>query len=210
MSGGRARNGPARHLVIFARYPTAGGGKRRLAASVGAIEALRFQRGRLRVLLARLSADPRWTTWIAVTPDRSGPWPSHVKTIRQGGGDLGARLARVVRTLPRGPAVIIGTDIPGIEAAHIAKAFRAIAGHDGVLGPATDGGYWLIGLRLCPRLRLPFAPVRWSSEHALADTARNLAGARVAMLGVLEDVDDAMSLKRLGAGERVVRHSGAP
>ena len=198
------RREASRHLVIFARTPTAGRGKKRLASAVGAIEALRFQRARLHVLLARLSRDPRWTTWLAVTPDRSGLWPQHVRLIGQGRGDLGARLAHVVGTLPRGPAVIIGTDIPGIRAAHIASAFDELAGHDAVLGPATDGGYWLIGLKRAPRVRLPFAPVRWSSEHALADTVRNLTDARISHLGMLEDVDDAAALRRLSDWARVI------
>ena len=204
MRRSNGRSEPARHLVIFARYPTAGGGKRRLAATAGAVEALRFQRARLHVLLARLSLDARWTTWLAVTPDRSGPWPPHVRLTGQGRGDLGARLAHVVWTLPRGPAVIIGTDIPGIRAAHIANAFDELAGHDAVFGPAPDGGYWLIGLKRAPRMRLPFAPVRWSSEHALADTVRNLTGASIAHLGVLEDVDDAAALRRSGGWARVI------
>ena len=204
MSRTNGRREAARHLVIFARYPTAGGGKRRLAATAGAIEALRFQRARLHVLLARLSHDARWTTWLAVTPDRSGPWPPHVRLIGQGRGDLGARLAHVVCALPRGPVVIIGTDIPGIRAAHTASAFDALAGRDAVFGPAPDGGYWLIGLRRAPRVRLPFAPVRWSSEHALADTVRNLTGARIAHLGVLEDVDDATALRRQRDWARVI------
>ena len=198
------RGGAARHLVIFARYPTAGSGKKRLASTVGAIEALRFQRARLHVLLARLSHDPRWTTWLAVTPDRSGPWPPHVSVVAQGRGDLGDRLAHVVRALPRGPVVIIGTDIPGITAAHIADAFDELASQTAVFGPAPDGGYWLVGLKRAPRVRLPFASVRWSSEHALADTVRNLDGARIARLGVLEDVDDAAALRRLGGWSRVI------
>lgn len=139
-----------------------------------------------------------------MTPDRSGPWPPHVRAIGQGRGDLGQRLAHVVRSLPRGPVVIIGTDIPGIGAPHIASAFDALTGHDAVFGPAPDGGYWLVGLRRVPRVRLPFAPVRWSSEHALADTVRNLGEARVASLDVLEDVDDGAALRRLGHWARVI------
>lgn len=193
-----------RHLVIFARFPQAGAGKRRLANGIGVVQALRFQRVRLAVLINRHGRDPRWTTWLAVTPDRSGPWPVHSGTVSQGRGDLGARLARVFRAVPPGPVVIIGTDIPGVDAPRIAAAFRALAGNDAVFGPAPDGGYWLIGLRRAPRLRLPFDDVRWSSVHALADTERNLARARIAHLGVLEDVDDAGALQRLGTWARVV------
>jgi uncharacterized protein len=194
----------AQHLVIFTRYPVAGGGKRRLAAHVGQVQAVRFQRVRLQALLIELSHDPRWTTWLAVTPDRSGPWPPHVNRLSQGRGDLGQRLARIVTALPRGPAIIIGTDIPGIRALHIAAGFQALRGHDAAFGPAPDGGYWLIGLKRTPRARLPFDDVRWSTSHALDDTIRALGTARVAMIDTLEDVDDGAALRRHPAWARTI------
>jgi uncharacterized protein len=58
-----------------------------------------------------------------------------------------------------------------------------------VLGPAHDGGYWLIGLRRSPRVLAPFAGVRWSGPHALADTLANLNGKRVLLAPTLRDVD---------------------
>lgn len=197
-------NAPARHLVIFARYPKAGAGKRRLAAGIGGVQAVRFSRVRLAVLLARLARDPRWTAWLAVTPDGSGPWPAHVRVVGQGRGDLGQRMGRVMARLPRGPVVIIGSDIPGVTAGAVADAFRALGAHDAVFGPAGDGGYWLVGLKRMPRVRLPFEGVRWSSEFALGDTVANLRTARVAMLGVLDDVDNAGDLARSAGWERVI------
>ena len=80
--------------------------------------------------------------------------------------------------------MIIGSDIPGIEAVHVARAFRALGAADWVIGPAGDGGYWLIGARRRPRLVLPFARVRWGGAEARADTLANLAGQRVAWLKV--------------------------
>ncbi|MEQ1697482.1 MAG: DUF2064 domain-containing protein, partial [Hyphomicrobiaceae bacterium] len=136
MTGGR-------HLVIFARIPQAGRGKRRLAAGVGDVQAVRFSRVRLAVLSARLARDPRWTTWIAVTPEGAGPRPRGVRIVGQGRGDLGARMGRVFETLPLGPMVIIGSDCPAVGAAHIARAFEALGGRRAVFGPASDGGYWL-------------------------------------------------------------------
>jgi glycosyltransferase A (GT-A) superfamily protein (DUF2064 family) len=62
-----------------------------------------------------------------------------------------------------------------------------------VFGPAEDGGYWLVGLGPCRPAR-PFAEVRWSTEHALADTLANFAGRRVALLRTLRDVDTAADL----------------
>lgn len=185
-----------RHLVIFARFPIAGSGKRRLAAGIGSVQAVRFQRVRLAALLGGVGRDPRWRTWIAATPDPSGPWPSYLPVIPQGRGDLGQRMSRVFQALPRGPVVIVGADIPGIRADDIAEAFRRLAGSDAVFGPASDGGYWLVGLKRMPRLRLPFRNVRWSSEHALGDTLHELGPARVTQLSTLEDIDDAATLAR--------------
>lgn len=188
---------PARHLVIFTRFPMAGTGKRRLAAGIGAVHAARFQRVRLAALVASLGRDPRWRTWLAVTPDGSGPWPRHLDRLSQGRGDLGRRLSRVVKSLPGGPAVVIGSDVPGIRPRDISEAFHRLEGADAVLGPATDGGYWLIGLRRAPRLRLPFGQVRWSSEHALADTEAELGAVRISRLRTTDDVDDASSRRSI-------------
>ena len=192
-----------RHLVIFARLPQAGRGKRRLAAGIGTVQALRFQRVRLAILVKRHARDPRWKTWLAITPDRSGPWPSSVRTVAQGRGDLGQRMARVFFILPKGPAVIVGTDIPGMTAGAIVRAFHALGRHDAVFGPATDGGYWLIGLKRTPKRLSPFANVRWSTGYTLADTERNLTQASIAYIDRLDDVDDTQSLQRQNTWARL-------
>ncbi|TDI63839.1 MAG: DUF2064 domain-containing protein, partial [Alphaproteobacteria bacterium] len=84
-------------------------------------------------------------------------------------------------------------------------AFKALAAHEAVFGPAADGGYWLIGLA---RKRFPdpslamqlFKGVRWSTAHALDDTRANLPpGAEAPPLVILEDVDDAASWRRFRA-----------
>jgi glycosyltransferase A (GT-A) superfamily protein (DUF2064 family) len=105
-------------------------------------------------------------------------------------------MATVAQKLPPGPVVIIGSDIPGIAKSDIAHAFRELGARDAVFGPATDGGYWLVGLRRRPRFLDPFAHVRWSSEHALADTLADLAGKDVVLLRSLSDVDDGAALSR--------------
>lgn len=98
---------------------------------------------------------------------------------------------RLFRTVPPGPAIIVGSDIPAISAGEIAKAFRLLGEADAVFGPASDGGYWLVGLKRVPRVLSPFAAVRWSTENALADTLANLPGRKVAFVATLADVDDA-------------------
>lgn len=186
----------ARHLVIFVRCPRLGTGKRRLAAEIGAVQALRFQRVTLALTLRRLGDDRRWTTWLAVTPDRSGPWPARLRRMPQGTGDLGQRMAAVAKALPPGPVLIVGGDIPGIAADEVARGFRLLGRHDAVFGPAADGGYWAVGLRRRPRFIDPFANVRWSSAFALADTLANLGGRSVGILAEMADVDDAAALAR--------------
>ncbi len=185
---------PARHLVVMARAPRLGCVKRRLGRDIGEVEALRFYRGHTARLLRDLSRDPRWTTWLAVTPDTAarhprGLWPVRGSVIGQGPGDLGRRMARLFETLPPGPVAIVGSDVPGITAARVFAAFRALGRHDWVFGPAADGGYWLVGARRRPLLRPPFAGVRWSTPNALADTLANLRGGSVAFVDRLSDVD---------------------
>ena len=200
------------HLVIMARAPRLGVVKRRLARDVGALAAWRFYRGNTAGLLRRLVPDRRWSSWLAVTPDTAardpgGLWPG-VAVRRQGPGDLGARMGRIFRNLPPGPVVIVGSDVPGITPARVAAAFRLLGAHDWVFGPAPDGGYWLVGARRRPALRLPFAGVRWSSEHALADTLANLKDARVGFLEELRDVDTGADLARIGSADRTGTISG--
>jgi rSAM/selenodomain-associated transferase 1 len=184
-----------RHLVIMAKAPQAGRVKTRLAAAVGPVEALRCYRVLLEETVRRLASDGRWATWLAVTPDEAAPRFAAMRDISidiiaQGPGGLGDRMQRLMDRLPPGPVVIIGSDIPTIGRGDIASAFRVLGRTDAVFGPADDGGYWLVGLRRTPRILRLFAGVRWSSAHALADTARNVDGDEVSLLSTMADIDD--------------------
>ena len=114
-------------------------------------------------------------------------------------------MQRLFERLPPGPAIIVGSDVPAIRPGHIAEAFRVLARGDAVLGPAPDGGYWLIGLRRSPNVLAPIGGVRWSSAHALADTLANLDGKRIAFAVTLGDVDtgEAYRFER-GCTERLI------
>lgn len=195
-----------RHLVVFAKAPALGRVKSRLAAGIGAAAALGFYRGTLAALLRRVARDRRWHTVLAVSPDRSARhrrlWPLRMARTPQGAGDLGARMARAFRRFPAGPVVLVGADIPEIAAAHVWAAFRALGTADAVFGPALDGGYWLVGLRPGRDPARLFRGVRWSTRHALADTRANLGGRRVALLGPLDDIDDAPAYRRWRARSR--------
>lgn len=156
-------------------------------------------RHQTRTLIRRLQS-PRWRLVLAVSPDREGltsrVWPAGALRVPQGAGNLGDRMARLFRSLPPGPVVIIGADIPDVSTCHIARAFKALGSSDAVLGPAPDGGYWLIGLARRQAVPAPiFAGVRWSTEHARTDTERTLRGLRVAYIDQLRDVDTIEDLR---------------
>ncbi|HXA22481.1 MAG TPA: TIGR04282 family arsenosugar biosynthesis glycosyltransferase [Acetobacteraceae bacterium] len=188
-------------VVVFARAPRLGAVKRRLAREIGARAALRFHLATLTRLTRALTADRRYRTVLAITPDRSRlRLPVRVARMPQGSGHLGIRMHRAFRRFPRGRVALIGCDIPDAGPADVLAAFRALGSAQAAFGPAVDGGYWLVALSPRRPAR-PFAAVRWSSEHALADTLMNFVGRRVAMLRTLHDVDTADDLRRLSTEE---------
>ncbi|MGB0631148.1 MAG: TIGR04282 family arsenosugar biosynthesis glycosyltransferase [Alphaproteobacteria bacterium] len=184
-----------KHVVIFARRPQLGRVKTRLARDIGAVEALRFYRSTLAMVTRRLAADRGWNTWLGLTPDETifdnRLYPPMAGRLPQGGGNLGDRMARCLARFGHDPAIIVGSDIPDIDRSHIAAAFDALHRNDLVFGPSGDGGYWLVGAAQGVRVGGLFDDVRWSTEHALADTLENVrSGVRVGMLEELADIDD--------------------
>ncbi|MCA3281109.1 MAG: TIGR04282 family arsenosugar biosynthesis glycosyltransferase [Roseomonas sp.] len=191
-------------VIIFARAPRLGAVKRRLAAGIGARGALRFYRRMLAATAWPIARDRRWRTILAITPaGAKADWarlaPHGTPRMAQVSGDLGRRMERALAPFPR--AILIGSDIPGLGPADIAAGFRAMGRADAVFGPALDGGYWLVGLG--PRRpQRPFAKVRWSGPHALADTLANFHHYRVALLPPKRDVDSAEDLLTIGKERR--------
>ncbi|HZK90940.1 MAG TPA: DUF2064 domain-containing protein [Stellaceae bacterium] len=184
-----------RHLILFVRLPRLGAGKKRLARDIGAVAALRFERLMLARSLRRLGRDRRWQLRLAVTPDRAARrWSGGGKIMPQGAGDLGERMRRALAACPPGPALLVGSDIADLAAPRIAAAFALLGRHDVVFGPATDGGFWLVGCRHRPP---EFGDVRWSSRHALADVLANLPPAvSVGFAARLDDIDDGAAYRR--------------
>lgn len=197
-------------LILFAKAPRWGTVKSRLAAGIGRREALRFHRAQL-ARLTRSLRDPRWRLVVAVTPDGArGPWTSGLPVIAQGRGDLGQRMVRCLNaalTAPGSAAVLIGADIPAVRRAHIARALALLRTADAVVGPAEDGGFWLLGLRR----RLPediFAGVPWSTGRTLAESLARLRRP-VALTDCLADVDSAAPpCPPPGPGEDRQHHEG--
>ncbi len=189
-----------RTLVIFLKEPRPGRVKTRLGREIGMVGAAWWFRHQAAGMIRRLGRDRRWRTVLAVSPGREGQasrvWPAHLTRWPQGPGDLGERMGRALRAMPPGPVIIVGADIPGLRPAHVAEGFRLLGRHDAVLGPAPDGGYWMIGLKRGGRA-VPkglFCGVRWSSHDALADTVASLAPLDVGFAATLRDVDEAADL----------------
>jgi hypothetical protein len=193
--------------VVLARYPEPGRVKTRLATALGAEAACALHRAFVRDLARRLR-ELGVPVWWAFTP-RSTPFARLVGTRRcfpQRGADLGMRihhaLARVHRA--RGDAVLaLGADAPHVSRRELARAMRALAGGtELVLGPAADGGYYLIGVRV-PRRRV-FERIAWGTARVAEATRRRAHGLGLSRLEVAPgfDVDRVADLAALA---RVVR-----
>jgi rSAM/selenodomain-associated transferase 1 len=191
----------AAHLLIFARHPELGRVKTRLAAGIGAEAALAVYEELLQhTYNATASVAAHKTVWLAEAPTTAGSLPAVWNTYEQQlqfPGDLGLKMqAAFSHAFSHGAkaAVIIGTDCPGLTTALLTQAYAALTTHDVVIGPAEDGGYYLLGMNeLYQDL---FANKSWSTDsvltHTVADAAR--LGLRVAQLPTLRDVDDAADL----------------
>ncbi len=181
-------------LVIMLKEPVAGRVKTRLGRDIGMTAAAWWFRHQSATLIRRLQSS-RWETWLAVAPDtalHSRFWPTHLPRMAQGRGDLGVRMAKALHS-SKGPVVLIGGDIPGVQKGHIVQAFQQLGKHELVFGPAMDGGFWLVG----KRQRMPrdlFNNVQWSSATTLAQTLASAAEARIGHAATLSDVDTAMDL----------------
>lgn len=187
-------------VIVFLRAPELGKVKRRLAAGIGMIAARQFYVETSRALLRRISADPRWEVHLAVTPDRAATqgryWTQDLARFPQRHGDLGMRMERAMLRFPNRPVVLIGSDIPDLDQHHLKKALEALGSCDLVFGPATDGGYWLVGARNAEMVRGMFRNVQWSGPGALAETMANMPHRRITLLDPLDDIDDADDLNR--------------
>jgi len=179
-------------LYIMAKAPIMGRAKTRLAADIGVTHAKRIYR-RMMSAVIRSTQDPRWDTMLMVTPPLMlGQIPdwAGMAQIAQVSGSLSPKLAQVFgRT---GPTVVIGTDCPQVGAKDIAAAFRALKSTSAVFGPASDGGFWLMGAR-APLRPETFDGIRWSSAHTLSDMRARLGD--VTVLRTLTDVDDLAALR---------------
>lgn len=189
-------------LIVFLKAPRPGAAKTRLAVTLGAAEACAAYRRLVETLFRQLAALEN--VELCFAPDDAASeimgWaPPTWRLTAQGSGDLGCRMDHAFRRAfdeSTKRAVIIGSDCPDVRASDIQAAWAALRSHDVVLGPATDGGYWLIGLR-APRPEL-FAGVPWSTNSVLRETLERsrAAGLKTRLLRELTDVDTEADWRR--------------
>lgn len=195
---------PARCVLVFVRAPERGRVKTRLAAAIGEEAALRVYRrlaehtlraashlaaegARVRVHHTPADAGDAVRAWLGAGP----------VYLPQADGDLGRRMEDAfARAFAEGAerVVIVGSDLPDVSASLLRRAFHALDAHPAVIGPARDGGYYLLGLtRLIPGV---FDGIAWSTPDVLAATLARFvaAGVTPAMLEELADVDEVQDL----------------
>lgn len=185
------------HLVIMAKRPTMGRVKTRLAKHIGNGEAYKFFNQNLQNLMRKLGQSPKFAMHVATTPSKAvqdSYWPPYVNVFDQGDGNLGDRMGRVFEHLHAlygaSKILIIGSDIPYIQHQHIMSGFKKLGQTKTCFGPSGDGGYWLVGQRTSPKVTNLFENVRWSTQHALADTIKNAPTNQIGMIETLNDVDE--------------------
>ena len=196
-------------ILLYARAPAAGRVKSRLAvgtdssAGIGADAAAEVYRHLLMHCLAQLQPLSGSARLIAETPDAGdtdalstlAPWLDAVRP--QSGADIGERMRHsFARAFSEGAsaALLAGSDLPDIHTGIFQEGFESLRSHDVVIGPACDGGYYLIGMREpYPSL---FEITGWGGPHVLRDTLRQAEALRirVALLPELQDIDTAAAL----------------
>ncbi len=203
---------PRQRLLVFARLPEVGKVKSRLAADIGDDRALAVYEAMLRDLLDSIgasSAETEIEVMWAPTASANGAalrraFGDHVLAM-QTGSDLGDRLCMAFSERfffqQTEKIIAIGVDDPLLDRATIDHAFALLDSCEWVLGPATDGGYYLIGCRGPAFESSVFMDVEWGSDRVLTTTLQRIRerGSSVAMLPRRSDIDVLDDLRAFAA-----------
>jgi rSAM/selenodomain-associated transferase 1 len=195
-------------LIVFAKAPVAGLAKTRLIPALGASGAAALAERLLVHAVEAAVAAGFDAVELCTTLDTGHPLFRQLQQRHglelsaQGDGDLGARMQRALARalLQHDRALLIGSDVPGLDAVCLRQADAALAAHDAVFVPALDGGYALVGLRRpAPQL---FEGMRWSTPQVMQHTRQRAvaSGLRVAELCSLPDIDEPADLVHLPPG----------
>lgn len=180
-------------VIVFQKFPEPGKVKTRLAKSIGNEKATNLYRFLIDHTHQQLIALDAAVFVFHKGPIQKSDYPAiHYSFHPQEGEDLGAKMAHAFQTVfQKGfkKAVIIGTDCYELQTQHLEKAFSELGHRDLVLGPARDGGYYLMGLKTnVPQL---FQEMAWSTNTVLEVTIKKAEGSglKTTLLETLTDVD---------------------
>jgi len=191
-------------LIIFAKAPIPGEVKTRLCPPLDHDEAASLHGSLVLDAIERTKGLQGISLYVAGTPDLAHPFFKVLegrygaRLLLQRGPDLGARMRQAMQdAFDQGTQAVIltGTDLPTLPRAHLQQALTLVKGHDVVLGPTADGGYYLIGLRkMMPAL---FDGIAWSTASVFAETKKKIeaAGLSLGLLPECRDVDTLDDLK---------------
>lgn len=192
-------------LIVFVKVPVEGDVKTRLANAIGPGAAVLLYRSFVRDIIEKVR-QARFPTFVFFSPaDASRAVADWLGTdltyYPQEGEDLGERMLSAFRMVfpPFSRAVLIGGDCPDLPLALIEEAFARLENHDAVVGPATDGGYYLIGFSTPDFPEAPFRDIDWSTPGVFKSTMAILGshGVGVHVLPPWSDVDEYDDLKAL-------------
>ena len=177
-------------VLVFQKNAVLGKVKTRLASGIGELRALEIYRHLIQLTYSALEdvPVPVWTYFSDYIPESTHP--SVEKSLVQEGQDLGERMANAfARSFESGmeKVVLIGTDCPTLQSNHLNEAFEALNHSDLVVGPATDGGYYLIGMNR--RADYLFEGITWSTSQVLSQTL-NVASQHGLTTTLLHEQDD--------------------
>jgi uncharacterized protein len=187
---------PIPRLVLFTRFPAAGQAKTRLIPVLGAAGASEVHKKLTERTVATLCAGKR-VPEVHYTGDDASAFADwlgpDVTLVPQRAGDLGERL---LAALDPAPVIFFGADTPDLDEAHVAAAIAALETHEVVIGPAKDGGYYLIGM--ARPLRYIFENMPWSTERVFPETCARLKAQNIVpvVLETLSDCDRPEDLTR--------------
>jgi rSAM/selenodomain-associated transferase 1 len=196
--------------ILFVKYPEKGQVKMRLAKDIGAPAAVELYRNFILDLTATLNA-LQIPLWICFYPNDSKEKFSHLLGtqyffVPQKGKNLGERMKNAFKqALTSGfkRVILIGSDIPDLPKDFINEAFLSLTTHDAVIGPASDGGYYLIGFRYDKFIPEVFNGITWSTNAVLEETRAIFKQKKmnIHLLPKWSDIDSVTDLKDL-----VLRH----
>ena len=189
-------------IQIFCRAPVIGQVKTRLIPAVGALAAYQLHKKMLTRVIDELSVIPYMVElWISPNKDHSFFEPYRLPKFNQTGGDLGRRMHAALNSgLTRHESVILlGTDLPLIDASYLALAVNALQQYELVFGPVEDGGYGLLGVR--ESLPEIFSDIDWGTDRVLSQSCDKLKreGCGFRLLPLIWDVDRPEDLPRYEA-----------